>query len=392
MFASAADSKISWVGGAYYSHESQPSFVQFNYRNTVLQAFFGLPPDFYQKLSIVDSDYKSEAIFGDVTVPLAERFRLRAGVRYTHESKDITGTVESGILDVAVFPGGPPNVSSTTTSKVTWKAGFDYDVTPANLLYLTVSTGFKSGGVNNLPAATGLTAYDPEEITAYELGSKNRFFDSHLQVNASLFYYDYKGYQTFTFYQPTSGPFAGATLFPTINSQTATFKGGEVQAEWAITTADRLELNANFLHNRFDQFVISLPFAPVQDLSGTEVPLSPKTIYGLRYAHDFAFGNGGSLTFALDSDWIASHLVTGNQGASTGNALFTQRSFTKSGANFTYRSGQGGWTVNAFIRNIENEATINTVAGGYPTLDNGGFVNAMIDPPRTYGVSLRKDF
>ncbi len=52
------------------------------------------------------------------------------------------------------------------------------------MLYLTVSTGSKSGGVNNLPTAVGLSTYEPDTITAYDLGSKNRFLDDRPEVNA----------------------------------------------------------------------------------------------------------------------------------------------------------------------------------------------------------------
>jgi hypothetical protein len=41
---------------------------------------------------------------------------------------------------------------------------------------------------------------------------------------------------------------------------------------------------------------------------------------------------------------------------------------------------------------VTNRATINTVAGGYPVVDNLLLINAMVDPPRTMGASIQKDF
>ena len=35
-----------------------------------------------------------------------------------------------------------------------------------------------------------------ETLTAYEIGSKNRFLDNRLQVNGDVYYNDYGGYQT----------------------------------------------------------------------------------------------------------------------------------------------------------------------------------------------------
>jgi iron complex outermembrane receptor protein len=273
---------------------------------------------------------------------------------------------------------------------LTWKAGIDYDVTKENLLYATVSTGFKSGGLNNLPADVGLTTYAPEEITAYELGSKNRFVDDRVQVNLSVFRYDYKNYQTFVFYQPTGGPNAGSTLFPTVNSQTATFEGGELSSEFALSTADRVGLSLSYLHNVYKEFVIALPYVPVNDLSGTDVPLSPRLAAVLSYQHVFQLGAAGNLTLGADAHYFDSYIVTGTQGNFADNATYTQPSYTKYNANLSWRTGT--WTVSAFGRNLSNKATINTVAGGYPVIDNFFLINAMVDPPRTYGVAVQKDF
>jgi iron complex outermembrane receptor protein len=389
--SSAADSALSWVTGIYYSREQQPAKVQFNYLHSILQDFFGLPVGYYQRLTTTSSLYQSEAAFGDVTIPFFGNFRFRGGLRVTHETKDSTGAVESGILGVPGSPFGPAltNVGSESITKLTWKAGLDYDITPQNLLYVTGSTGFKSGGVNNLPAITGLQTYGPETITAVELGSKNRFLGDRLQINAALFHYDYKNFQTFLFYQPTGGPLAGATLFPTVNSQTATFEGGELQATLAITSADRAGFQVNVLHNKFDRFVVELPFASTFDQSGADVPLSPKATYLVNYEHTFRIPNGDALTLAANSQYVTSHIVTGNYGS---NNTYTQPSYHRSAANLTYQTASSGWTFSAFVRNIENKATINTVAGGYPVLENVNLVNVMIDPPRTYGVSVRKDF
>jgi hypothetical protein len=37
-------------------------------------------------------------------------------------------------------------------------------------------------GVNNLPTAVGFFDYEPDTVTAYDVGSKNRFLDDRLQA------------------------------------------------------------------------------------------------------------------------------------------------------------------------------------------------------------------
>jgi iron complex outermembrane recepter protein len=389
--ANEPGSKISWVGGVYYSNEIQPATVLFEYHDTILQGL-GLPPNYFERLDTLGSRYQSEAAFGDVTIPLfVDNFRFRGGLRYTHETKDATGTVESGAEGLPAGTFGPTEVNPAdeSISKVTWKAGLDYDLTPRNLLYFTASTGFKSGGVNNLPAVSGITTYAPETITAYQAGSKNRFLEDRVQVNLELFRYFYNGYQAYLFYSPTGGPLAGSTLFPTVNSQTATFEGGELNAAWQMTKADRFGFDLNVLHNLYGTFVVALPYTSVFNLSGTEVPLSPKATYALSYQHSFTMPNGDALTFAGYSQIVMSHVVDGNY---NGDVTYTQATYHKTDLSANYHTARSGWTFTLFVRNVENAAVINSISGGYPVLPDLNYTNVMLDPPRTYGGSIRKDF
>lgn len=385
--ASNTDSKVSWVTGVFYSREQQPTTVNFLYHDTILQALYGAPPNTYESLKFVSTLYQSEALFGDITVPLTDDFRFRGGARLTHESKDAAGLVTSGVGQTET---GTPlyNAVVETLTKPTWKAGFDYDLTSKNMLYVTVSTGFKSGGVNNLPSASGMSTYAPETILAYEFGSKNRFLDDRVQLNASVFRYDYKGYQTYLPYAPTSGPLAGTTLFPTVNSQSSTYQGGEIQALVLATPVDKISVNMNFLDNRYNTFVVTLPGASTYDQSGREVGLSPKATYTLAYDHTFNLPNGDTLNLAANSLYSEHQLVSGTYGD---NLNYVQPAYHKSGANLTYHSSNN-WTVRAYVRNIENKATINVIQNGYPVGAQANEVNVMLDPPRTYGGEISKQF
>ncbi len=385
-------SRIQWVGGVYFSHEDQPGITHFNYwQNTILQFLSLAPNNYYEALGTTKEASDSQAVFADVTVPLIEGLNFNGGLRYTHETKTFAGFVGGGVWGVATFPN-VPTANTETQSRVTWKAKLSYDITPQNMVYAQSSTGFKSGGVNNLPAAaTGLLTYAPETILAYEIGSKNRFFDGRLQVNADAFHYDYHGYQTYLFYQPNSGPLVGSTLFPTVNSQTATFEGGELDVRARVTAVDTLGFNLQLLHDVFDKYIISLPnegAAPLTPLvtnnSNTSVFLAPKATYSMSYEHDFIMPNEDILAVGADSTVVMSHLAQG--------IYYQQPTYHKTGAHISYETAESGWTVTAYIRNIENVAVINSIAGGFPVMSNIGENNVYIDPPRTFGFNVKKVF
>lgn len=59
-------------------------------------------------------------------------------------------------------------------SKPTYLAGIDFTPTDHNLIYLKFSTGYKSGGFNSNGSAPSVD-YGPENVYAWELGTKNRF-------------------------------------------------------------------------------------------------------------------------------------------------------------------------------------------------------------------------
>jgi iron complex outermembrane receptor protein len=353
----------------------------------------GAPNYLTQYFPILNTRYVSAAAFGDVTVPVTSFFRLRGGLRYTLETKDALGEIIQSAAGLGQLGPIQSDPSREIGRHLTWSAGFDWDIAPRNLFYATASTGYKSGGLNNLPASSGLSTYQPEKITAFEVGLKNRFFDNRLQLNLAAFHYAYNGYQTFEFYIPNTGPFAHDTFFPTVNSQTATFEGGEIQGIWKVTANDRITFGYNYLHDRFGQFIITLPTVSTQDLSGTKVPLTPASTITLGLNHRFDLPGGFSLEIGGTTQLVSSYLATGSyaNASPSGTGYYTQAAYRKTNLTATLASGDG-WTLVGFARNIENRATINTVAGGYPVFPNIGQVNAMVDAPRTYGFTLRKDF
>jgi iron complex outermembrane recepter protein len=126
----------------------------------------------------------SSSEFGQAIWHATDSLRFTAGGRYT---RDHNTTYFSDYY--AQFAA--PTFVQQTATKVTWRAGVDYDLTPTNLLYGSVSTGFKPGGgnISSFPAVVPLQ-FAPETITAYEIGSKNSFLDRHLTANFSAYLYN----------------------------------------------------------------------------------------------------------------------------------------------------------------------------------------------------------
>ena len=98
---------------------------------------------------------------------------------------------EGGCSHLIVTTPGNGQVEQT---KPTYHLGLDWTWDTNKLIYAKFDTGYKSGGFNSNGSAPSVP-YGPETMQAFEIGSKNRFLDNHLQLNVDVFHQDYSGYQ-----------------------------------------------------------------------------------------------------------------------------------------------------------------------------------------------------
>jgi len=197
---------------------------------------------------------KSGAIFGQVDYPLADGFKVTAGIRYTvdHKSADnIFGIQFGGVApDLSQQAAGTGPIFSGDNSRhaLTPKFGVEYEVGADLLTYASVTRGFKSGGYNLLvdPTTVGEAEYGPEHVWAYEAGLKLSFPEVRGRLNLAAFYYDYTGLQVNQF------KFVGTTVSQFVNNaKAADIKG--LEAEWSLRPAAMLELggSAAYLDARY---------------------------------------------------------------------------------------------------------------------------------------------
>lgn len=367
--ANAPDSSFDWVVGLFYSRENSDGVEQFGTQ---------LPPDFQtfeaaSSYGVENGIVTSAAAFGEVTYPISDRFRLRGGLRYTFERKELPGTARAllNTPDPIIVQTG----DTLETNKLTWLVGAEYDWTDDNMLYFKINTGFKSGTVNAVPPNIGAaTTTSPEEITAYQVGTKNRFLDSRLQINAEFFHYDYEGYQVVVVANDPTGFFPGV-FFPSVNAQQATFSGGEIETNYLVSDNGQLNLSVSLLEAEHDEFVTS-----AFDHSGNDVQRAPSYTILAGYSHDFPLPNGGSLNGRISSMYLDGHYTQDSNLPGD-----WQEDYTNTSAYLTYRHPGDHWSVTGWVRNLEDEAVMNA---GQGAIARGGW-NVFMLPPRMWGITVR---
>lgn len=346
---------------------------------------------------------ESKAVFGQLTYDIGSNFRLIAGGRYTDETRDAQIRSAAGGLPGPVTPPlGAPAAGHLNFKKFTWKAGVEFDAGPRSLLYANVATGFKSGGF--FTSSPPNNTFAPENLTAYTVGTKNRFFDNKLQLNIEAFYWDYRDQQV-TF---VGGITTGSGLISnggiTVNAGQATIYGTELEAVFAPTRLDRFNLNVQYLKGKYDSLVfdafsntgvnirqgctvLSSRLANpgvnnarfyTTDCSGQQTINSPEWTMNAGYQHTFELGSvnlvAGAQTRIESSRYLAlTYLPEARQG-----------SYMMSDAFVTLESADHNWSITGYINNIE-DAVVLANAGLKPIID----VNYVtLRPPRTYGVRL----
>jgi iron complex outermembrane receptor protein len=422
-------SNVKWVGGLYYFKETYDS-------NENIDA--GLIQD---NSPVTEQSTRSEAAFGEVTFSISPDTRLIAGARYTSDNKSLATTLAALPPTIAFLPVSPQGTAcflalpkpctletvagSATFDKPTWKVGIEHDLARDNLLYATASRGFKAGGFNQAASVTSPTTpseFAPETLTAYELGSKNRFLDERVQVNLELFYWEYQDHQEPHINLDGQDQIA----FAYTNAGKATSSGADLQVVWQLTRDDRLNASTEYNHSYYNSFSYDVPnnasggpfargagngfsssdpLSPLAantgcattaitsgallggvhvDCSGYQLLHAPTWSGSAGYSHRFAFASGGSLAFAVDAEyagpqWLAIDFLAAERAPS----------YVTTNASLTYVAPGDHWSVTAFGRNLTNE-TVETVAFENPFV--AGYVTGNVGPPRMYGVRLSARF
>ncbi len=384
--------RLKWTAGTYYFNEHQ-SYTSLANTEPVSTSFSDIP-----KLN--DENW---AGFGQITYALVDRLRAIGGVRYTHESKDIAGTGYNQ------RGAGTPVQRVVTGNKdwndTNWKAGLEYDVAPESMAYVTASTGFKAGGFGL--AGNAVIPYDPEHLTAYELGIKNRFFDDTLQVNLEGFYWDYKNHQE-ALLGPS--PQGGGVAYYTVNAGSATLDGFDLGVIYKLTRVDTLTIDAEFNHSKYNTFVYNenVGYAnPANNgcgigasheisVGGNTVPVNSIDCSGKQLDHAPLWSGTMGLqhVFDLHADSTLTAAVSSRFSSAIWGAVDfipNERlpSYTQTNLYLTYVPPAHRWSLTLYAKNLEDSAAY---TNAFQAQFVAGLVAASILPPRTYGVQATVNF
>jgi len=276
--ASTGEGPFQWLVGAYYSDEDLD------------EAFYS---DFYQSLGFAAATtYKQSArsasIFGQLEYAFSDRLTVTLGLRGEDEERKQGDYVTGGVFapGAPLFDFSPSADKSLESQSVSGKIGLDFKASDDLLIYASLSKGTKSGGFTayNVPDASAVGAFKPETLWAYEVGFKGDFADGTVQLNGSLFYYDYKDQQVQSaIWNQNTGPIGAI-----VNAEESHIYGGELELNWRPFTGLRISQAIGYKAGEYDEYSNDLDIAASVaanaaryiDRSGAEVGFAPLSYNG----------------------------------------------------------------------------------------------------------------
>lgn len=364
-----------------------------------------------------NNDQLNYSFFTQETFRIVDRVRITGGARWQHEKATrgaVTDVYYSGATPIASVLSGRAH-GEKDWNAVTWRLGADMDVAPNSMLYAMVATGWKAG-----TPLQYLPPYDeqkPEKLTSYTLGVKNRFLDERLQVNAEVFYWNFRDRQINQVIACSGGVqdqvFENrngvATPVACIGALNPPNGGVFVQGSAKKSHVQGVSLDLMYrpwVSDTFGAVIEYLDEAVHDDMGGQRVngcsaecaaAFAPEWSATLSWRHVFEFGESGRYTLDARSKYESEkfmQIAADRLSVAAGREALTQDSYHSSGAGLSYAPEQGAWNVRAYIDNIEDEQ-VKTSAAVPATISTGVYApttTATFLAPRTYGLQLRVDF
>jgi iron complex outermembrane receptor protein len=364
--ANAEPGVFEWVVGANSLsdnvHESDHNLNALVTNPTIAGSTNGIDP-------VNQTNHKSTGLFGQATYHLNDQWALTAGMRYSDDKLKRVGTFAAGPTPGCTDPladciGGPNNGSNSGT-KITYRLGAQYFISPEQMFYGTIATGYKPGGFNDFdPATGGVGPYSPEQLTDYELGYKGRWSDK-VEFDSNLFYYDYAKDQV------SSLTAVGGVFVIFTKSVPAKVYGWENELTYKVTPNDKLKVSASFEHSRYGQFMTGI--LQNVDWTGYSLDKTPHAAVKLSYSHEWTLSSGAYVNANLSSQYSTSYALSNFVNATQ----YHQKAYTRSSANLTYTAASDHYWFQLFVQNIEDKVQMTSV---------GGNADAGINEPRYFGV------
>jgi len=315
----------------------------------------------------------SYALYSDMNYELGGGFKVRGGLRFTHDDgkqSDLRSDA-FGVDGVLVATLIPSTNRSFKGDNLSGKIGLDFKPSNTVLLYGNYSRGYRARSFNAQAFfdLSEVSVAKPETVDAFEIGAKTQLFDRRVTFNTAAFYYTYKN-QQFISVDPAT---AAQNL---INADKSRIYGAEIELN--VRAHDMLDLHAGLglLSTRIQKGTLS-----GTDLKGHKLSNAPSMT--LSAGLDFTPYDDGSnvLSFHPDISYVSSQYFE-----VLNIPRLKQKGYVLIGGHVDFE--RGPLTASLWAKNLTNKFYFTS------RIDVQGFGLDYnhVGAPRTYGGSITYKF
>ena len=364
----------------------------------VCESLFQPPPDCFTlpltfttflEGSVVGGSNETLSLAGYANLEQAlfdDRLKVELGIRYSYDkstanrySTEIRSNTPFGIecLQPAVDTG----TLSEDWSAITGTLKVDYQIRDQNMVYGSISKGYKPGYINGIAVGLGCDPPETRElgnaqretIWAFEAGSKNRFLDNNLQANVTGFYYLFSNYQVQT--QALNTTFIQG-------ADSARIWGLEFEGIWMPIDDLSLSVVYGYLNARYVNYVgWNFATQQIEDFSGNQMIRAPENSATLAAEYLLGIGRFGNLIPRIQyviSDGI---YFTAANTPEESESWFGNLQVRMRWENIENTLFVEGFVENATGTNVRNNRSVGSAILGTP-------IYASFQPPRTWGIRI----
>lgn len=355
--------------------------------------------------TIQTADTRAWGIFGSGDYEYSEKLTITAGLRYSQDDKDWTGTLAQA-TPFSPLPQGTVVVDSIDDSQVSWDLSASYKYSDTTNVYGRIARGYRAPSIRgNLLFDTAPTKAESESIISGEVGFKSRLWDNTARLNGTVFMYQVSDQQL----TAVGGTSNVARL---VNADKTNAYGFELDIEAAVNENWFLTGGLSFNHTELDDSRLAvapcgggctvtsptvirtadgqdLPDTPdnagmgtrVALLDGNTLPQSPEWIANFTARYTYEIGDGAFFAY---TDWAYRSKVNFFLYESV---EFEGDPLLEGGLRMGYEwfTDNADYEIAVFGRNITNEEQL---TGAIDFNNLTGYVNE----PRFFGIEFSSNF
>ena len=335
----------------------------------------------------VGESIKNEAYFGEITLHLNDRIDTTFGFRKFDVDAQANMNMSFKLYNV----GPATDVSNNVDDGTLTKFNFLYKANGNKNYFLTISDGFRRGGVNAVPTEgtfieeAGWVPFSSDTVQNIEAGVKGTM-QSGTYYNLSFYNISWEDPQL-----NTSTPIYG--YYAVINGNKARTNGFDLELSGSINSID---WNIGYAYNNTEltKNLFTPASSPVLYASeGADLPGSPKNSLNANFAHTSYLDSGLGLVNRLDmyyqsetrnyigEDSLYDASFSGFDIVNVSSTIFNDKGY-----------------ITFFVKNILNErgvtgAFLNPAFGPQPDQGFYGSNNReFFALPRTFGIAISRSF